>query len=116
MSELEKLQRKINQLRVTNSGLMNEIEKYDGSLEISIARIEHFIGFLVAEGVLSEMKQCEEQEKWERSLRRQLIPVRDRLRETFFEKRDRLKKLAKQQAKAAAEPNEESVPKLIIPE
>lgn len=79
--ELEKQARKVSQLRSTNAGLMSEIEQLGGELDITTARLEHFIQTLFELGVISGEQLLNEQESWERSLRGQLVPVRDKLRE-----------------------------------
>lgn len=114
MSDNEKRLRKIQQLRSTNAGLMGEIEQYGGSVDLGIARIEHLVRELVTLGVLTEEQQLDEAEKWERSLRSQLIPVRDRMLEAF---NARKQELARRQKLAEKKPAEVSPPAagLIIP-
>lgn len=115
MSDLEKKQRAAGRLRETNAGLMREIESLGGSLDVSVARIEHFIDGLVQIGVLTDEQRWDEQEKWERSLRGQLIPVRDKMREAFQARTAQMKKLQERQASAEAKQNPPETPKLIIP-
>lgn len=79
--EIEKLERKIHQLRTTNAGLTSEIEQLGGGIEVSVARIEHFIKWICIELDLPEERRLNEQVDWETALRAQLIPIRDKIRD-----------------------------------
>lgn len=93
--------RAIDRLRVTNAGLAREIEAMGGGVEILVARLEHFMGFLVAEGIISEGQQVREQYAWERGLRDQLITARNGLKEQVEKarahQREQMRKMQLQQ-------------------
>lgn len=113
--EKEKLSRKVHQLRTTNSGLMGEIEQYGGQMDVAIARLEHLIGELVDLGILTTEQMLIEAEKWERSLRTQLIPVRDRLREAHEQRLEELRKERERRKAFPLASDKKDAPKLILP-
>lgn len=70
--EQAKLATRINNLRQRNSDMATEIQQYGANVDLSIARIDHFINFLREAGHFTVQEQLEEAEKWELSLREQL--------------------------------------------
>lgn len=109
-SLLQKHARKIQNLRNVNSGLADEIESMGQNVDLSVPRLEHFISWLVEEKIITIEQQLEEQEKWERHLRPQLISIRDRIK-------DALQKMqaAQQRKQKTQEPTQQSIPSLVLP-
>lgn len=61
-----------NLLRHSNHRMLEKIERLGGSVDLLMARIEHFISYMVANGYLTEAAAWQEQLGWERHLRPQL--------------------------------------------
>lgn len=99
----EKYERATARLRVTNAGLADEIEKLGSSVEFTMARLEHFILFLVEEGVITKGQQVREQHHWEKGLRVQLIAMRDQVKERVQMIRAAQREERRRQIAAAAE-------------
>lgn len=68
-------------LRETNSSIVREIETLGLPVEVTMARVEHFFGYLVRLGIITELQQWQEQYLWERHLKSQLVPLVQRARE-----------------------------------
>jgi hypothetical protein len=111
-------------LRDTNAGLVREIEGMGAPIELTMARIEHFILFLVTEGVITKGQQFREQYKWEKGLREQLIHMRDGIKERVRQIHEMQRKEMRRQQEAAKKraeaartpvPEVESKPSLILP-
>lgn len=102
--EIEKVERKIAQLRTTNAGLTQEIESLGGGVEVTVARLEHFMQWICIELDIPKEKRLEEQLNWEMGLRVQLIGVRDKVKETRQAMEAELRRREKAAADAAATP------------
>lgn len=109
-ADYEKRARKIQMLRNTNSGLANEIQSMGAAVDLGVARIEAFIMYLVDLGMLTTDQQLTEQEDWERSLRNQLIPLRDQIKEQVERAR-----AAHEKDQAGPGPKAGNGPGLILP-
>lgn len=59
-------------LRQSNVNMIAKIEQLGGGIDLTMARIEHFINYLVGIGEISEAQAWQEQLGWERNLRPQL--------------------------------------------
>ena len=97
---LDKLIRKVERLRSVNSGLVYEIESLGGAVDLTMARVETFIDFLVDAGILTERQRWMEQHKWETTLRPQLISTRDRIKLQIEEARRHAQHVQKQRERA----------------
>ncbi len=84
-------------LRELNSDLIQEIEAMGGQVDITIARIEHFINSLVESGVITNEQRWEEQKAWELRLKHQLVPIRNQMKEALLaaQQKQRQEKLQK---------------------
>lgn len=99
--ELAKLDSWIEGFRTTNLGLMCELEQI-APVDTGHARIEHAMEFLENAGIITRRQRLEEQLAWEKSLRKQLVPLAQRAREMIAERQ----RVAREQAvaqKAAAQ-------------
>jgi len=86
--ELDKLKRKMNRIRETNSKITSEIEGMGQALDLSIPRLEHFMVALVDLGVITEKQLIEEAVRWELNLKEQLVPIVRKMREYLVEQRE----------------------------
>ena len=80
---VEKVWRKVKMLRDTNASLVQEIESIvgPGAIDLGTARFEHFVGYLVDIGLLSDEQHATEALAWEHSLKSQLVPSVQKARE-----------------------------------
>jgi len=79
--DLEKLKGKMNRIRETNSSIIGEIESMGQGVDLSIPRLEHFMVFMVDQGLITEAQMIESQYLWEKNLKEQLVVIVRTLRE-----------------------------------
>ena len=99
--ENEKIERKVAQLRTTNAGLTQEIEQLGGGVEVTTARLEHFMQWICTELDIPKEKRLGEMLAWEQGLRTQLIPIRDKLKEHRQQQHDQMRRQQEAAEKAA---------------
>lgn len=78
--ELEKLDRRVEGLRNINNELTKELNNSGAGVDVSTARIEKLIEFLIGIGVVTPQQRLQEQEAWELHLRSALKPLVDQVR------------------------------------
>lgn len=122
MSDLEKLERKVQGIRVVNSALMNEIEQLGGGADISIARTEHFIKWVCDKLEIDVMDRWDEQLQWEKALKPQLISMRDQIKEVRRQQEAEMERRRQQmqadmqaQVDAGKDPQEAKKPAIWTP-
>jgi hypothetical protein len=72
---------KTYKLRETNSAIIGRLERMGSELELTLARLEHFMTNLVTLGILTEGQYWEEQLSWEEDLNNQAVALEINLRE-----------------------------------
>lgn len=85
--EEKKIARNCLYLRRQNATITADIEKMGGELDVSTARLEHFMTFLVEAGVISPGDLWRAQYSWEQTRRSQISLIRDRLKDVHEAKR-----------------------------
>ena len=68
-------------IRQQNANIIKDIEKLGGDVDVSTARLEHLLQSLVDLKILQPSMMWEIQLDWEKRLRSQLGPIRQRLQE-----------------------------------
>ena len=66
-------------MRLQNSKIVDDIEKFGGEVDVQVARLEHLLTSLVEYGILDAKAMWQIQLDWEKTLRVQLKPVREKL-------------------------------------
>ena len=90
MDDVEKIKRHALMLRDTNSRCVAEMEQLGTGVDFSIARMEMFMDFLVESGLITELQRWTEQERWERNMKAQIVPMLDKARAAVKPTRMRL--------------------------
>jgi hypothetical protein len=75
----QRMARDTMNLRLQNANIVADIERNGGEVEVTMARLEHFMESLVDMGIIMPGDLWREQNSWEKSLRSQLKPIRERL-------------------------------------
>ena len=104
--EILKLSKQVTSLRHVNTAMVNEYESMGGSLDLTMARMEHLMGHLVSIGVITELQHMQEALAWEEHLKPQVKAARDSKRAEV-----QAAQKAVEQGKAAQEARQ----KLILP-
>lgn len=74
-AELKKLDMRVMGLREQNQKLLQKLNQHGASIDISDARIRHFLGFLQSIGLITDLQLLQELESWELKYREQLKAV-----------------------------------------
>lgn len=97
--EIGRKTRDMNARRVVNAKMVEDFESMGGVLDLTMARIEHLMNFLVTQGIITELQHVTEQLEWEEHLRPQVQAAVEGKREEV----EQAKKLAREaQARADA--------------
>ena len=72
-----KLDRRVMGLREQNLRFLHQLGQAGAAVDLSTARVEAAMQFLVDLGIITPMQLLEEQEKWELHLRTQLKPMHE---------------------------------------
>jgi len=79
--EVRHLAIKTYKLRETNSAIIDRLARMGADLEVTLARLEHFMVFLVDSGVITEEMYWFEQNQWEMDLNNQVVNYEIQMRE-----------------------------------
>lgn len=78
---MNRLDQRVMGLKQQNLLMTQEINNAGASIDVSTARVERLVFFLVEHGALTKMQQLVEQEQWELHLRAQLQPLVQQVRQ-----------------------------------
>lgn len=79
---VDSLSNKTLNLTARNQQYLAEIAQCGATFEMSAARLNHFMNFLVTSGTISATQRWEEEYLWQVSLRAELVEMRDNLRQS----------------------------------